>query len=232
MGWFQLGVDEVGLTALIAAIVGFWLLKRGPLKALSLGLGVGYLIYGLLFNYHVSTHPYYHLQLIPLVSICMAPTVTLGINAIRGAAGRFWWLPVTGITLILLVFGYLQVRAETSMQVFEDPRTAQEIGEIVNHSDRTVFLAYHYGVPLEYYGEFFGKYWPRSMNYWLVPNPATRELSVQQRLHDLGFVPQYFIITDFKEFTAHHQDLKAYLVSNCSLLAQTNYYLIYKACRF
>jgi 4-amino-4-deoxy-L-arabinose transferase-like glycosyltransferase len=230
MGWFQLGLNTVGLTALLAGLVGFWLLKIGPLKALSLGLGIGYLFFGMFFNYHVSTHAYYHLQLLPLVSICITPTIALLINALKGTATRFWWVPAVGAILIIVITGYWQVKGSLNAWDFENPKTAQEIGEIVNHSDKTVFVAYHYGLPLEYYGELFGKYWARSINYWLVRYPLDRERSVQERLTNLGFVPDYFIITDFQEYSVHHKDLQNYLVRNCSLLAKTDQYLIYNAC--
>ena len=229
--WFYLVANEINYPALLVALPGFWLLPKGRIRAFAFGLVLGYVIFGLLFTMHIHTHPYYHIQLLPLIGICIAPIIIQGINALRNTGSKFWWLPVLGVAMVILIYGYLQVKDFTDSLVFENPDTSREIGEIVKHSQRTVFLAYHYGLPLEYYGELSGSYWPRSIDYYLVRPKGVKELSVQERLNNLGYKPDYFIITHFKEYSTHHQDLQTYLVNNCSLLAQTEQYLIYNACK-
>jgi hypothetical protein len=55
-------------------------------------------------------------------------------------------------------------------------------------------------------------------------------LSVQERLAGLGFTPDYFVITDFNLYNRKHQDLQAYLTGSCSVLKETEAYLIYANC--
>lgn len=107
---------------------------------------------------------------------------------------------------------------------------AAEIGQIVNHSGRTVFLACHYGMPLQYYGELASAYWPHSITAFYYDRPNEAALSVRERLDKLGFAPEYFIITDFAGYRRHHVDRRAYLTQNCDLLAETDRYLIYYRC--
>jgi hypothetical protein len=38
-----------------------------------LGLWAGYAVFGIYFNYHISTHDYYSLPLIPIVALSIAP---------------------------------------------------------------------------------------------------------------------------------------------------------------
>ena len=66
-----------------------------------------------------------------------------------------------------------------------------------------------------------------------------RARSVEERLRSLGsglaraeagFVPDYFVITDFDEFERHHSDLREYLTSNCQTVAEADRYLIYGSC--
>src|SRR5258706_7370780 len=38
-----------------------------------LGLWAGYFLFGIYFNYHISTHDYYSLPLIPIVLLSLAP---------------------------------------------------------------------------------------------------------------------------------------------------------------
>ncbi len=109
---------------------------------------------------------------------------------------------------------------------FESPRTAAEIGEIVRHSTKTVHLASYYGIPLEYYGELAGKYWPRPQSDW-APRADQRERSVRERFSTLGFQPEYFIITDFRALRAHESELEAFLSQHCTLLAESPEYIIY-----
>jgi hypothetical protein len=61
----------------------------------------------------------------------------------------------------------------------------------------------------------------------LYRESGERELSVNERLNNLGFEPEYFVITDFNEFDNRHADLKAFLQENCALLAESDQYLIY-----
>ena len=131
---------------------------------------------------------------------------------------------------LAFLFSFLDIRTRVGAQVFESAEVAQEIGRIVNHSDRVVFLARYYGQPLQYNGELTGAYWPRPVTYYLVRRDEP-ELTVDQRLDALGFVPEYFVITDFGEYEKHHNDLKQYLVDQCIAVAGNDRYLIYGNCR-
>jgi hypothetical protein len=229
--WFLLAVDEVGAASLVSAVLGFGLLRSALARALVVGLVIGYVLFGLTFTYHISTHGYYHLQLIPVVAIAAAPVFDAIMRRTRRALGRWGGLPVLAASVLLALITLSQLRGQLGGFDFENPATAEEIGRLVNHSDATVFLARHYGLPLEYYGELSGAYWPRSVTYWLYRRPSDHALTVRQRLGSLGFSPTYFIITDFAEYQTNHADLRAYLERDCELLADTKQYLIYRHCR-
>jgi hypothetical protein len=227
--WFTLGVSHVGFTALIAAILGFPLINKRPVQAMILGLAVAYIIFGMVFTFHIHTHGYYHIQLIPLIALSAAPLVKEIITLLRGAS-RYWWIPTSAALVVMFFFGYRQINEGLHRAVFESESTAKEVGEIVHHSDQTVFIAHHYGLPLEYYGELSGAFWPKSSTYWFYREEGERELSVQERIDALGFEPEYFVITNFNEFTRLHQDLQSYLVQSCKVLAEDDDYLIYEKC--
>ena len=118
---------------------------------------------------------------------------------------------------------------------------AWQVGEIVGHSTRVVYVSQYYGGPLEYHGELSGWFWPRSMkdtDRALGNAPAVAGRSVAERLADLGtaqaraapdFVPEYFVITDFRE-DAHHDDLAEYLDAHCRKLAEDAAYLVFGEC--
>lgn len=231
IGWFENVAHVVGIPFLVLAIIGFMLLPEGLTRSLAVGLALGYLFFGLVFTFHIHSHPYYNIQLFPLVGICIAPVLIMIWNALRKAARNTMWLPVTVCLLTALFFSYSQVVGSLNRARFEDPDLSWQIGEAVGHSPNTVFVAYHYGLPLEYYGEFSGAPWPVRIDDSFYRPPGEQERSVHERLDELGFVPEYFIITDFDLYNRKHKDLSAYLEENCSIHAKTEQYLIYASCR-
>jgi hypothetical protein len=231
LGWFNNGAQVAGYAFLILAIPGFFLLRDNLTRFLVAGLAVGYFVFGLFFTFHIHTHPYYHIQLFPLIGICIAPILVTIANALKKTTNKYWWTPVLAGLIIAIYFSARDVRNTLYTTTFEDPRLASEIGDIVDHSSRTVYVAYHYGLPLEYYGQISGMPWPVSIDDPFYRRPDERELSIQERMDALGFIPEYFIITHFDLFNRKHQDLKAYLETKCAIYAQTDRYLIYGGCQ-
>jgi hypothetical protein len=231
LGWFHNAISVVGYSALAGAIFGYFLLRRDTAHAFVVGLTIGYLVFGLVFTYHIHSHPYYQIQIFPMIAICLGAFLAKTGNDLVKSMGSTVWIPVTASLIFALYASYSAVRSTLYTPVFEDPKIAKEIGEIVAHSPHTVSIAYHYGMPLEYYGEFTGLPWPVSIDDPFYRRPDARKLSVQARLQTLGFIPDFFIITNFKLYHEAHQDLQSYLNTNCSLSAQTNSYLIFDHCR-
>ncbi len=63
----------IGLIPLALAIWSAWALPKKPLaKILIRSWWCGYAVYSCIFTYHIHTHDYYHLQLIPLVAVSYA----------------------------------------------------------------------------------------------------------------------------------------------------------------
>jgi hypothetical protein len=231
LGWFDVAVDVAEYTPLLLAIIGFFLLRGKKAQYLIMGLAASFMLFAVAFTYHIHTHPYYHIQLFPIVGLCMAPIVSSIAKSLRQSIGKISWVPVVATLLFASYFGYREVRNKLHQVHMEDPAVAWEIGELIHHSPRTVYVAYYYGVPLEYYGEFAGAPWPVRIEDEFYRRPGEQELSVHERIDGLGFVPEYFVITHFDLYNRKHQDLKIYLDQNCTALTQTDRYLIYGSCQ-
>jgi 4-amino-4-deoxy-L-arabinose transferase-like glycosyltransferase len=229
--WFELGTEVVGHTALVASFLGFLFLRKSISRTLVIGLIVGYLSFGVFFTFHVITHPYYHIQLFPIVAVCASFFFVYIGTTLKNSLGKKWWAPVTIIFLFVLYFNVREVRSTLYTSVFENPSMAAEIGDLIHHSARTVYVAHHYGAPLEYYGEFSGLPWPVRIDDPFYRPPNEKERSVQERLAGLGFEPEFFVITNFDLFNRKHQDLQVYLEENCRVYAEKERYLIYNACQ-
>ena len=231
LGWFQLGTNVAGAAFLIAAVIGFFLLPNRTTRNLMIGLAISYLFFGIAFTYHIHTHPYYHIQLYPVIAICAATCLTSIVKTLRTSSGKLWAVPVILSLSIGLYSAYRTERDSLYQGRMEDPRTAWKIGEIIGHNPHTVFVSRHYGIPLEYYGEFGGAPWPVRIEDPFYRQPGAHEQSVQERLDQLGFKPDYFVITYFDLYQRKHQDLETYLNRACSTRWETSEYLIYSHCQ-
>jgi hypothetical protein len=227
-GWFTLATDAIGFPMAAAALLGAPLLYKGLPQATMAGLAAGYAVFGLLFTMHIHTHGYYHAQLLPLTALAAGPVIALIVGRVRETVDRWWlWVAPVALLLVLGAASAREVRSELGAQRFESPAVAREIGDLVQHSSRVVFLAPYYGMPLQYHGEFTGAYWPRSVTYYLERRGAPA-LTIDERLANLGFAPEYFVITDFSEFDRNHADLQEYLPQHWTLVADTKQYRIYR----
>jgi hypothetical protein len=231
LGWLNNVVDVAEFTPLLLAIIGFFLIKNKRVQYLIVGLAIAFLLFSVAFTYHIHTHPYYHIQLFPIIGLCVASFTIEIIKSLKETAGKAWWMPIIVVTMFAFIVGYREVRNGLYLVHAEDPAVGMEIGEIINHSPYTVFVSYYYGLPLEYYGEFGGVPWPVRIEDEFYRRPGESSLSVQERIYGLGFVPEYFVITNFDLYYRKHQDLKQYLETNCMLHAQSNDYLIYTSCQ-
>lgn len=231
IGWLDNIINVAEFIPLLLAIIGFFLLRDKRIRYLIVGLATGFVLFSLVFTFHIHTHPYYHIQLFPIVGLCLAPAIVHTVESLKKISGISWWIPILATGLLVSQFGYREVRHSLYQYHFEDPAIAWKIGEIIHHSPRTVYVSYYYGLPLEYYGEFGGAPWPVRIEVEFYQRTGEQELSVQERIEGLGFVPEYFVITNFDLFNRKHQDLKGYLKANCKVYAQTDQFIIYSSCQ-
>jgi hypothetical protein len=232
LDWLKLGADSVGIFALIAALIGLFLLKDRLPQTLIIALGIGYLLFGLVFGYYVRAVSYYHVQLIPIVAFPLGVFLVSVFERLSKTRARMLvWLSAILFILLAAFLSINKMRSRLGDAQFESIATAREIGDLVNHSNRVVYLARAYGTPLEYYGELTGTFFPRAVSSRdRALGKKGETLSVEQRLDALGFNLEYFVITNFNEFERHHGDLREYLADNCSELASSERYIIYEQC--
>lgn len=229
-GWWRLigqAFTDAGFIAAALCAVGALVWARGRVRAVIVGLWVGYAVYGFVFTIHIYTHPYYQTLHLPAVALSLAG---------GGALLERLRLPHPGgqIAGCALVGGLaLWCVGQPNQAVVpynpDAPRLYRDAGALVGHSLRTIHLTEHWGTPLRYYGEIGGGYWRTRYEIAFVAN-GFPEWSAAQRL---DFISRenggatHFIITDLAEF-ARQPDLAALLDACCAMVAQTEAYLIYQ----
>ena len=222
--WLNLVQDLMGLAFLLLALVGVAISKPRN-RYLLLGLWVGYGLYGLFLPYQMYTHNYYHLQLVPIIALSLAPVGQLVLERV-GKQPKVWQAFTAGAALLAVFFlAGISITAMNQKDYRSEPAHWQEIAALLPTDGKIIGLTQDYGYPLAYYG------W-RKVQLW--PIRGERKLSdlrgISKEFTDF-FAKRtegksYFLITSFSQLD-DQPDLKQYLEEVYPLSAQGDGYLIY-----
>jgi hypothetical protein len=222
--WLAMIARVVGLVPFVGALIGLFAISKGLSKTFLIGLWTGYCIFGLFFTFHIHTHDYYQLQLIPVVAL------TLGLAASQFASKLIFYRKYIIIIVVFLSFVLLGIiynvnyikRHEDSryLKIFgyfmginpqfykfidgdfeKEVKAAQEIGTIVHHSTNTIFLTSDYGRSLTYHGELSGLPWPTSTSF---EERKDRGIRVAQK--EELYNGRYFVIRTHAKFIRYTPD--------------------------
>jgi hypothetical protein len=227
-GWLEQIDATVGLLPFFGALVGTLLYREATARAFAVGLWIGYAAFCLVFNYAIAVHDYYHLQLVPIVAIGLAPLASLflGQLGVLDAPARIAAFGVLAMA-ILLVVAFDRARIANPGWV-EQVATKEEIGAVVGHSPRTVFLSGDYGLSLEYHGFVAGEPWPLASDLeWErlagAPAPAAADRFAEAYA---PASPEFFIVEDLDQL-ALQQDLADLLEGTYPVLVSGGGYVVY-----
>lgn len=209
------------------ALLSLFLIRDRALRIFLYGLWGSYILFGLFFNYHIATHDYYHLPLIPIVGLSLAPLGDWFFGRLAESTPQRW----TRVAVyLLLIFGLFSVAwdARNQMKAVDyRPEAAMwaEIGEQFEANARIVALTQNYGSRLEYWG------WQGSLNWPHVGDGAFTNVrggatSFDERFDRFASKMSYFLVTDFDEFD-RQPELKERLFNFYPILFEGDGYLIF-----
>jgi 4-amino-4-deoxy-L-arabinose transferase-like glycosyltransferase len=229
-GWLYNIQMVVGFPALVVALLGVLLFPSGTARAVMIGLWAGYALFCLAFNYHIATHDYYHLQLVPVVALSLGPAAALLIERVQ-TINQAWYgrLALWSILLLALSLSLGVNRRQLLNPGFErQVETAEIIGNLVNHSTNTIYLASDYGASLQYHGQLAGRPWPLLSDLEWERLAGVPILDAETRFDDwfAWESPRYFIIIDLWQFE-QQADLRKFLTQNFDIVVQEDEYLIF-----
>ncbi|MGW8250223.1 MAG: ArnT family glycosyltransferase [Anaerolineales bacterium] len=222
--WLNTVQGLMGLSVLLAALAGILIARPRP-RALLIGLWAGYAIYGLFLPYQMTTHNYYHLQLIPIIALSLVPLLEPVLEKI--GEQRWWWQALfAGVVIMGLAFSAVVSVAE---QKREDHRVEtaywQELASYLPVDGKIIALTQDYGYRLMYYGWRKVTLWPNrgELNVAKLRGSEKEfEAYFKKRVEDKS----YFLITAFNQFD-DQPDLQEYLEQHYPVVAQGVGYLIY-----
>jgi len=227
--WVQTASNLIGFGAIMGGIFGLFLFSRPDQRAFGVGLWGGYLLYGMTFPYHINTHSYYQLPLIPIVAITIAPLAWRGLRELVNLKPA--WLVRVGF-LGLLLFGISvkvwDVRVELVRNNYRnEPAYWQEIADTLGRNSSVVALTHDYGNRLAYYGWITPQVWLPSGHlekYRELRGGAP--IDVQNWFKEITGNKDYFLVTLMNQLNKQ-PELKELLYDNYAVYDQGDGYIIF-----
>ena len=158
----------VGYLAIALSVLGLTLFPSKK-KGILLGLWGGYILYGLYFNYHFSTHDYYQIPFIIVAALSLAPfgelvSETLRTRLSKSILPRFIFTSVWILALLGAAWTvYTELRATDYRPLAE---SYLEVGNLLRDEGSVVALSKDYGYRLNYWGWLNTAHWPSEGDLW------------------------------------------------------------------
>ena len=191
--WLAFLGSLFGLTILFLSLAGTFV-AAPRLRALLIGLWVGYAAYGLTLPFQMYTHSYYHIQLVPVIALGLSAALHPLFNraASQPPAARAAFAAV-----ILALLGY-QAWVARSVLIAEDfrqePPVWAEIGAAIPADADVIGLTQDYGYRLMLWGWRKVSLWPLNTELADVRN-EDRDLAA--RFDEITDGKEYFLVTAF-----------------------------------
>lgn len=226
--WEDMASGIVGYGAVFAALLGTFLFQSSGFRAMGIGLWLGYFVFGMVFPYHFTTHSYYHLPLIPIVAICLAPIGALIFKPLTKLKPELLIrIAVLGILLSAIVIKVWDVRLDLGREDYRhEPAHWAKIGEIIDHNPSVVGLVHDYGNRLAYFGWVTPKIWPPLGQQSLRELQGKPAIEVQEWFNNRAGNKDFFLVTMKNQFEKQ-PELKNLLYENFPVYAEGDGYLIF-----
>jgi hypothetical protein len=208
----------------LIGLVGLAFVKEKRDRLFIVGVWIGYLIYGMGFSYHISTHYYYTLPVIPLLGLTLGAISEWVFRWVRHF--KLSWLVLIGsiLVLVLAVGGGFYILTKDDYR--HEPGYYQKVAGFVNPEDRIVALSQDYGYRLSYFGWRSVKPWQGTEDLRYIELRDSEIDPFSKRFEEYATDYDYFIITRMKEFRRQEQ-LNAELNNHYPIVQEGGGYVIY-----
>ncbi len=226
--WEDMATGIVGYGPVFLALLGTLLFSNWGLRALGIGLWIGYFLFGMTFPYHFTTHSYYHLPLIPIIAITLAPVGALLLKPLAELKPKIiFQIAVIGILFSAIALKAWDVRLDLAREDFRhEPAHWANIGEVLDHNPSVVGLVHDYGNRLTYYGWVTPKIWPPLGQQNIRKLQGKPAIEVKEWFDERAGNKDFFLVTMKNQFEKQ-PELKKLLEDNFPIYAEGDGYLIY-----
>jgi hypothetical protein len=223
--WVNMLTELLGVASLVAALAGI-LIAKFPARWLLIGAWAGYLLYGVTLPHQTTTHDYYHLFLVPLAALSIAPILDLLINQVI-KQHRVWQIASVFLIVATIFFAAWSARSTLlGVDYRDEPPFWQRIGTAIPTDGETIGLVQSYGNLLTYYGWRRVELWPITGELYLAGLRGNTQQDFVTFFLDRTAGMDYFLVTTFNQLD--QQPLLAdHLSASFSVFAQGDGYIIY-----
>ncbi|MFN2302927.1 MAG: ArnT family glycosyltransferase, partial [Anaerolineales bacterium] len=214
----------LGIEFFLMGLLGSLLIKEKAFRVMMLSVFVGYFFYGLFFSYHIISHDYYQLPVLPAIAVGLAAIGKTLIDNFNGRKG-FALVILGSLMFFWMSINFWDARMTLKHANFQDePDFYASLGSKLKDYS-LVSITPDYGYRLAYWG------WKQSMNWLSVGDFNLRELAgneIDQEQYFLQVIDHrdLFLVTDFNEFE-RQPAVKEILNVNFPIFEEGEGYLIY-----
>jgi 4-amino-4-deoxy-L-arabinose transferase-like glycosyltransferase len=155
LSWMSMLNMVLGGTLIALALLGLFFYRQ---RIFIASLWMAYFIYGIFFDYHISTHDYYSLIIVPIAALSLAPFADLILPQASSRLSKIFLLFIFCFGVFATVWSIRSQLKETDYR----PETAMwaEIGQTLGPRAKITALTQDYGARLEYWGWEKAAIWP------------------------------------------------------------------------
>lgn len=217
-----------GFGTVVVAWLGIFLARRRSVTALLAGLWIGYVVYGMVFTYHITTHDYYNLPVIPIVALSLSISVAILSEQLSKPQPSVLVRSIFALSLLIITATHMwYARVDLAKVDYrQDVDFWWALGEKLGHTNPSIGLTPDYGARLAYWG------WQDVSSWYYSEDLALRELAGKEI--DLGqrFESQiegkcYFVVTQFGRLD-DQREAKQTLYDSYPIYEQTDRYIIFQ----
>ena len=155
LGWMSMLNIVLGGALIALAFLGLFFHRQ---RTFIISLWTAYFVYGIFFDYHISTHDYYSLMIVPIAALSLAPFADLILPQANSRSSKIFLAFVFCFGIFSTAWGVRSQLKETDYR----PEAAMwaEIGERLGPRAKVTALTQDYGARLEYWGWERATIWP------------------------------------------------------------------------
>ena len=227
--WIGIASSYVGYGSILGSFLGLLLFVSPARRAYGIGLWLGYALYGMTFPYHIITHSYYHLPLIPIVALSLAPLAAVALRPLNNLKPiGLVRLAFLGILFLGIIGKVWDVRTDLSSQDYrQEPAYWGEIAELLGNETSVVAFTHDYGNRLAYYGWITPKIWlPKEHIEKYRELRGGSPIDVQEWFAEVTDNRDYFLVTLLEQLE-EQPELEELLHSNYAIYAEGDGYIIF-----
>ena len=186
---------------------------------------LGYLLYGLVFAWQVSTHSYYNLLATPIIGLLAGIAVSRAWTRLSPDLQQLAALGGIVLIGILAIQGLDHARRYPTEFISQQ---SQAIGAATDHTTNALLLAPGGGYPLRYHGAIDGSVWPLTADLDFYGEIGIEHLSAEERLNEMikESEPEFFIVANLEEFDSQ-PDLQTVLSERYRIHAEGSSWIVF-----